>query len=494
MRKSRGTIYLIVISPASYIHFNNNLKMRALEESDSDGFSSPDYTEDFVSDSDDVLEDNSDYVESDGDGSANDENFSNFHPQQRPSTVLRDYMSKFEKIDEVVKKQGFSSIYDACAVLIQLNAEFTPGDTDDIRRILSACAQTSSLRKDVCFASSSILADEMRNLISDTQLRQPLNAMTIESVSSFSFEKLLQRMEHVAPSLSQFILNLGAIETRSRNREISDTIAARDNQRKRNIAASTISALCHSNTHKSNTLQSQLGYYLRAAHTPKRVIEVLGRLGHTPCYESVVLGMKSMAVSAANDLREFCLTFPAFFFSFDNINYQGKVRDQRLHNQSGMHNNIVGYVARNPESTCTRMFTDADVDESRLSKISSCRDLIPNEDDDRVYYRRLIPVTAWNIVNQYFKKEIKVYKHNGSSVAPLRTKALYQIPVQQSTIFTLPVSEKDETRINEIADYMLWAAGDVMGYTPEMLRGKKIMVKGDALTTRNIRFESLFLR
>src|SRR5271169_4688589 len=243
--------------------------------------------------------------------------------------------------------------------------------------------------------------------------------------------------------------------------------------------------LCYGRAYRANTLQAQMGCFLRASKTPKRVIMVLHQIGISVSYKSITKGMTGLAESAAEELHKFCAAKPRFFISFDNMNIFARVRDQRLHNQSELLNYTAGYVAANRKSIEEQMFTSSAIDRSKFATLKSS-DFLPDKDEEN-YQKYAFRAGIYEGLSKYFREALSKYLHKNKPLKPWHYPILHQLLDIATIVFTLPAYDKNEAKIEEITQ-ILYKIATELGYTNEQLLDFLIMYKGDFLTARNMRY------
>jgi len=268
--------------------------------------------------------------------------------------------------------------------------------------------------------------------------------------------------------------------------EVGDkrNILSRNVKRCRRLVTTAISALCYSRSTNSNLLQAQMGHYFLCARTPKRPVEIAHQLGISVSYSSIAKALEAIAKSVKEHVRKFAKQWPAFFISFDNMNIFARKKGERLQNQGGMLNLTSAWLGINPESSSKRMFTSADVDISRASRLQTS-DLLPNETN----LRRNLSTSQYGLystLRTYFGDQMSVFlRRDGSQLKPVVIAKIKLLPQQKSIMYTFPCFDKNEAIISEVTEILqsMMKQMDLKGVD---LVDKKVMHKGDLLTVRNM--------
>ena len=268
--------------------------------------------------------------------------------------------------------------------------------------------------------------------------------------------------------------------------EVEDkrNILSRNVKRGRRLVTTAISALCYSRSTNSNLLQAQMGHYFLCARTPKRPVEVAHQLGISVSYSSIAKALEAIAKSVKEHVRTFAKQWPAFFISFDNMNIFDRKKGERLQNQGGMLNLTSAWLGINPKSSSKRMFTSADVDISRASRLQTS-DLLPNE----INLRRNLNTSQYGLystLKTYFGGQMSSFlRRDGSQLEPVVIAKIKLLPQQKSIMYTFPCFDKNEAIISEVTEILqsMMKQMDLKGVD---LVDKKVMHKGDWLTVRNM--------
>ena len=263
--------------------------------------------------------------------------------------------------------------------------------------------------------------------------------------------------------------------------------ANRNLYRKKVTLASALSAICYARNRCCNRLQLQMGLYLKMAKTRKRPLQVLHQMGVSVSSTSLKRAMQSVAHSEEKELKKFCLNYPAFIESLDNVNFHQKVRDVRLHHQPTMVHNTIAFVAINPLSPKMDMFSATAIDLSQLDNLNY-EDVAPNE---LAHDHICLSIIAQNFKTLQKYADVKAYKKHGESLPPVRYGPIRQIPVQKSIIKCFPAYDLNEGVIEQLVKILL-KMQEHTRYTPEQLIDKLILINGDQLSVRNSRYLPFF--
>src|SRR5579859_4918924 len=252
----------------------------------------------------------------------------------------------------------------------------------------------------------------------------------------------------------------------------------------RNLMVNTaVAILCYAKSARVNLFQGQIGYFLYASKTPKRVIEPLHQLGLSVTYESIILATRAMAKDSAEQLRkQWKFHVPAPFSVFDNLNYYARVRDQGLHNQPKLLNYTCSYVAYNPQTRLKRQLLNSDVLLQKVDDLTNF-DIMPTI-DMKTRWAKAARASINTTLFRYLKTAMLKYRKNDQPLSPWEVDPIYQLPIQKTAVITLPVFRNNEAKVSEITT-VVRGITEQMGYTSEELQGYKIVFAGDFLTVRN---------
>jgi hypothetical protein len=94
-----------------------------------------------------------------------------------------------------------------------------------------------------------------------------------------------------------------------------------------------------------NRAQKAFGIMLYAARTPRRVIEILSKIGLTQSYQTIQKNIDGLSKDARDQLQKL-VDDPTVSWAllYDNINYMLRVKGQTDTHHNKMHNAIVGNI------------------------------------------------------------------------------------------------------------------------------------------------------
>ena len=397
----------------------------------------------------------------------------------------------------------------------------------------------------VCSLAQDIYFKEISSFLTTGKLRQPLDSSTAALHSTFSFESVWSDYVEQLPRLTSLFQTIiqreNACHLRARRKYEKgplSTSSHQDNQEDRLSAVSYdqsddsdcqsddsdcqtakrkhdshgrndqiplrlsktaqrkakrqtiamiqgLSSVMYGRNQRINHIPAQIGYYLYASRTSKRVIEVLNQAGVSVSYQSVIRGLRAIARSNAENVRQFRLTNPRFIVVCDNMDFYSKVRTHTLSNESQLKHYTVGYVFVNDVGSSGPMFTKADIQTSKAIDFTES-DLLPNNSDVQWHlesYHNLL----YEILHLYFPSDLTHYLHKGKPLTPVPFPSVFQIPIQKTKMETFSVWDKNEAIINEMTDVLREMQRE-LGCNSEDLTNAVIGHVGDGLTLRNIRF------
>ena len=435
---------------------------------------------------------------------------------------------RLERLNQHAISEGFASISDAVSTQLCISSADRTSQLQlskaQVKELLLACfhhreLDLSAVSEQVCGAASKLFRNEIINLSRSTTLQNWIQGHGTKSLITPTHHGVWMELVKTAPHLTKVLQCITNRNTKADDdngdhehdadnddnfqvnesdpltihfRSISDiSEMPRPSKRVKRPRLKGLpiimvtSILMFARSQKANTLQRQLGYFFLSTKTPKRVIETLHRLGITLSYDAMLDTMREVAVRAEAELRLLAEKMPAFFSSFDNMNYYAKVRDERQHNLSQQVNEMVAYIAYNPRSRTQNMFTSDHVKKAEINNIIF-EDFIPTSDNMRTQ-RSDFMTGMYETLNTYCGIHL-VRVHDGQPLNPFTRATLYQIPVQETKVMTLPAMDLDEAKIDEITQVMREITSE-LGYTREQhLQNKVIMFKGDRATVRNMRY------
>jgi hypothetical protein len=340
-------------------------------------------------------------------------------------------------------------------------------------------AEQHELFAKLCRPGVDIYRREWQSVQKDVEnFKQPLSNFSDEYISEFSFDALFDNFATHAPHLVQLCEAI----TRKRERVSSSSEAETDKVRaKRRHIATALSILGNESSRRFNALQGRLGYACFAIKVPKRMINILNKLGLCPSYVALTDAIRANGEAALRKLSLVASRGEAFWVSFDNLHVAASVRDHRLHNKASFMVLTAGYVVIPPESRRRGFFTHSDWDWSRLSDLRF-EDFLPS-------------VESGPILSAAFKSLIwgTLRKMSGSSKGWTPPKR-YPMPVVQridhterSEILPLPTYDFNEGIVNEVIALHQRIAQQV-GWTSEMAKEYIIPFKGDFATVEANRY------
>lgn len=346
-----------------------------------------------------------------------------------------------------------------------------------------------------------IIGDEMDTLVTRPEMRRPLKSFDHEYISSFSMESLADVQRRVAPVCKRLIDKM-VIPPRADSRAEGvdeDVESSEPSGRKRDLIST--SALCvatYGRSQRANSLAGMVGYYLSACNTGKRAIANLNALGVCVSYESVIVALRSTAVSVREMVRKMCTTTP-FFISFDNMVFYQRVKTATMQNRAHIRNYTAGYVcflqgARNRSSG---LLPRAEMlDWTGAVKVTN-EDLMISAATFE-YTRKAAAANIWKVFNRYFREEMGVglrkRDYAGNIIKgfydSIKAPAVFVLPNKKSDLHTLTAFAKDESIITEVIEIIKLIVEELDLPEAELLE-KMILFKGDYMTVRNLLWVSL---
>lgn len=379
--------------------------------------------------------------------------------------------------------------------------------------LLEICGQwcdSFAFKKAICELATRFLRTELDEFISTKMIYQSTTTITPEILTTFSSQTISETMTTYAPFLSglfQGLLIDDGIETSKTSTsrqsgfqkgEASEEEWLESDEEEGRLSAeerlekktrrrrkqqtvrwvTAFSTMCYAKNRNANLHQIVMGYYLVSANTPKRVFEVLHALGLSVSYSSVVRTMKTIAKKSLENLRIVPSEYPRFWISFDNMDFQARVRDQRLDHQGSLMHYCAGYVAINQDGDSGPMLTMNDINMSRAIRISEFDIFLTTS--DRKWQQNGFNFGVYTILKSYCGESMSYAKH-GKQLEEVLLFTIHQIPVQKTFVWTLPVYRRNEAEIAEMSA-LLREIMATLGVRKEETEGKKIFINGDLFT------------
>lgn len=418
---------------------------------------------------------------------------------------------KIKEIEHFVHSMGYKSIFDVCLDQWGIRDDKLGSEPEchipsNVLKVLlrqlgihSKAQVPSTLSDEICELAERIFRKEVEQLHVTPELRRPLKSYQLSDIREFSFSSCFGTITQTAPRLSRLLRNLFFLNVLNDNDEEEgdrldgESLSDEDKyvvlKREKLIMHTAISALLYGRSTRINRFQGQMSYFLVASKTPKTVMAILQRLGICLPYESTAkFILPAIAQASRAELKQWTSTLPACLPVFDNADYYSRVRDQRLDNQTALLHRTVGFVAVNPVSASQSMFSRHDINEMAISEID-VGTFYPKPENLK-QQRLAFEAGLYDGLNKYFKKELAAPNgagHRKLRLSPFKFPTVYQIPVQKSKVFSLPAWDFNEAKISEMTQ-LLRKIMEELGYGEELLREKLVMIGGDQLTVRNIRY------
>ena len=369
--------------------------------------------------------------------------------------------------------------------------------------LLEICAKScssSAVEKAICELATAFFTKELDEFISTGDISQPTTTVTPETMTSFSVHTLSKTMTRRAPLLSHLFQGLVGDKAKTAGTPICDpenglgfsdeeeeasaegklsNVAQRREKRQTNRWVTSLSTICYARRRGANLQQQVMGYYLVSANTPKRVLEVLHQLGISVSYSSVVATMKTIAAAAMKILRNIPKEYPHAWFSKDNMDFTARVRDQRLDHQGELMHQCAGYVAINVLGIRGPRLTANDINKLRATNISA-RDILLSETDFK-WLQNGTHFGMYSVLHSYCGESMTYKSKSGKQLEPIMLWVMYQIPLQKTYVWTLPVYARNEGDLAQMCE-LLRDILKTLGLRADEMAGMKIFSNGDLFT------------
>lgn len=147
---------------------------------------------------------------------------------------------------------------------------------------------------------------ELKGYCKQVDSKCPVQAITPEMATSFTFEQLGNNFRQHCPQLWRVIQVLCAVGLEeegdrpvlTRKRKKSGLEGRGRRKRNKKLVGTVIMGImAFARSRQCNALQTPIGYYLQASGVPKRVIGILNRLGVSIGYTTICDAMKSIGIA-----------------------------------------------------------------------------------------------------------------------------------------------------------------------------------------------------
>ncbi|RPA71413.1 hypothetical protein BJ508DRAFT_336047 [Ascobolus immersus RN42] len=256
------------------------------------------------------------------------------------------------------------------------------------------------------------------------------------------------------------------------------------------IAAMGLAVSCFAYSRKANYVQGILGYFQGSTTTGKRVISVLNRLGVCTSYDHISDMMLSIAQSCHFDYTTLVSERP-FIICLDNLNYFAYVRQAILNRLGYQENKIASYVlfTERRDGSTPGWLRPASLDRFAALKLKSREFLLTAEKLGHLKqtsYVHMYRVLAKFMPDQMLRQRKYIEKGTAEVMVdpPPQIKELRPIGLKASKLFTLPVFDLDETKIEEL----MCVFTVIVEELDQSDKGLDLMIGlvcGDQLTVRN---------
>ena len=406
--------------------------------------------------------------------------------------------SHLMRLQDSATAGGFTSLLEAAALLVQSTSDVFRATTaafvssEAFPLFLAGCAP--SLQTPVSASGSAIpdaetpkedrvqitavarklYGGEWKQLISDKAFKKSMNEFDADYLNAFSFESLFTRMSELAPGLTRLMLDMTERTPRS---EAEGTVISTESHR--HIVAA-LSLLARQQNRLFSGIQAMMGYVLFAHRTPKRVIELLNHMGLTVGYESIRRGLRSNANHFRRRLKAAAASGNAIIPVLDNIQFQAKIRDQRVTNHGSFIIGTAGLLIVPPASRSQPMFTHADCDYSKVDRLTAL-DFMPSMEDEDILKRGF-----GNLIAEIIRGASRAYGTTPPKM-DFPMPVVHQID-RHSPPEILPFGtfNLNEGKLDELIK-VLYGVQDQMGLSAQQATDNVIETHGDLLTTLQMR-------
>jgi hypothetical protein len=173
------------------------------------------------------------------------------------------------------------------------------------------------------------------------------------------------------------------------------------------------------------------------------------------------------------DLRIWAESFPAFFVSFDNLNFLTAARDIQLLNRSQLINYTAGYITFNPWSRSQTMFKQPAIDRSKLRNVDA-NTYIPTSADES-HIRRIFQGTIHETLFKYCAEHLSSVSKHRTQMEPFVSPKIRPLPERLSFSYFQHSTKMKGMYLKSLRSYeKLFRRGTLMIF----------MFKGDLLTVR----------
>ncbi|TMC20417.1 MAG: hypothetical protein E6J34_12725 [Chloroflexi bacterium] len=322
-------------------------------------------------------------------------------------------------------------------------------------------------------------------------MNKSLQDWDLDYFTEFSFLGIHTEMLKQAPNLLRLIHALAGIKLQenepSPDSELQDnqSLTSRKQQR---VVVIVFSLLANLRNRHTNFVQGMFSLFLFASKVPRRVQTVVNHVNMCVSSNTLRNFLKRAANEARSRLRSLGKGDEAFLLVFDNLTKYNKVRDQRILHCNFFLNFTVGFVLIPPPSRQHKMHTQADFNSNAIRTLALA-DVIPSPQDECDMGEAFLSHLSQVFTSCLERSEAPNKARFSSIKFPLRE--LFQINRADLPEFLpLPTYDQNEGVINEVIKILDYIQSDV-GLSDERAIKNLLMVHGDFMTVRNVRYISL---
>lgn len=369
------------------------------------------------------------------------------------------------------------------------------------------------------------VVQEIHALSRNPDMHIPFSGCSRSKIDSFSFERLDDTHQAVAPVLRSILMavvsphqpkqstlelhdgldNSDAMDTKGSEFSADSMPAGQRNTQSRGQnrqlgAISAMSMLAYAHSKHSNLYQVIMGYHSFARGVKKHTMEAYHQTGYMVSYESVTRVLRANAVATAALLREKAQTH-RFSLSLDNLNFYQSKRDPTSVNRGHFVNYIAGFVTFMEHGP---HMSRESVDHKVVNNLT-CEDIILDDTDIR-YHQEAARAAACQILSKYVPSGLCAQSVRDSAGRMVPKYPMWDPPLMNERCslgeadilplptLVMPINPRLRSEALIIATIgLLEKYVDILGLSSADLGTMKYLINTDLMTVRNI-ISTIYIR
>jgi len=398
---------------------------------------------------------------------------------------------RLDSLTEFANRLGFRSIQDAALA----DAELSSTDKGSRERLL-AFAEAGCREKlidvfnlhcgnlergeDKQLLPTKVYESEFEQLRKLDVLNIKLQEWSTAHFESFNFATIHAEMQERAPNLVRLVDTL-AMPTSKNQGKANLTL-----HRQQRHVVMILSQLTNVRNNTSNFIQCIFALYLFASKLPKRVLTTLNHIGMSVGYTTLRTFLKCAADDALRRLSQLSSSGDAFVIVFDNLTKHSKVRDRRILHDHIYLNFTAGYILVPPPSRRQKMHSLKDFRRDEINNLNLSH-ILPTPEHERIMRADML-----FMLGSFYKRCLEKFEPLRVATPPdYRRPEVFQIGTSEvPQIMPLPTYDLNEGVVNDVIKILYKIQTDV-GLSPEQRLLVLLMIQGDFMTVRNVRYSLL---